>query len=446
MTESSNKRKYPRVEGKGVAAYLRLNGHNAGCTVHNISVGGIFVKTDRFLPVGTKLAFDLIKPGMKKAITVSGWVVGVITAELAARTKLPQGLRIQFGKLTPNANDALQELVGSLRRSPDAQPPVLYTLETKSRRGTGSTTASRRASRPPTASGLTSPPVLKPSRPMAAKALGDDPPNSTEVDVDARPGGVPVDQGKEDPSIVRKWFEKGEAGEPPGPAVEDAEDAEDDLPSDRGGSGEQPMIDDSLLDSAGDLLPSIGDSGDEAEPELEQPEKEALQDGPPTDEEGPEQEQEESGEPEEEREEAEADELAARGPNPFDDDDKTIGEEPTRAKARYGGGITIGAGAGAGESSKRPTAPRPPPARARSTSRKEEDGEKRTPGSDGAPGGGSALEELEGANRELQRLLERREGEIATLRAQVTKLEQSLKDREEQLQLAKRVLRTNGLG
>jgi hypothetical protein len=96
MSNSANKRKFPRVEAKGVAAYLRLNGHNAGCTVQNISVGGVFVRTDRFLPVGTKLAFDLVKPGMKKALTVLGWVVGVITRELAARSKLPQGLRIQF--------------------------------------------------------------------------------------------------------------------------------------------------------------------------------------------------------------------------------------------------------------------------------------------------------------------------------------------------------------
>src|SRR4051812_18725519 len=188
MSDSANKRKYPRVEGKAVAAYLRLNGHNAGCTVHNISVGGIFVRTDRFLPVGTKLAFDLVKPGMKKALTVSGWVVGVITAELSARTKLPQGLRIQFGKLTPPANDALQELVGSLRRSPDAQPPVLYPLEQKPKKGASGVKKS------PRASGLTSPPVRRPS-----KVLGEEP-AGTEVDLEARPG--PRDQGKEDPSVV----------------------------------------------------------------------------------------------------------------------------------------------------------------------------------------------------------------------------------------------------
>ncbi|HYV47894.1 MAG TPA: PilZ domain-containing protein [Myxococcaceae bacterium] len=369
----SNKRKYPRVEGKGVAAYLRLNGHNAGCTVQNISVGGIFVRTDRFLPVGTKLAFDLVKPGMKKALTVSGWVVGVITAELSARTKLPQGLRIQFGKLTSAANEALQELVGSLRRGGDAQPPVLYPLEQKPARKAGATAGS----------GVKRPPARTPSR-----VLGDDGPNSTEVDMPAHP----QDPGEEDPSVVKQWFKEGQDSE------------------------RQQMIDDSLLDSAG-------------MPELPAAEEEPAEDEAP--EPG-----EEEGDPRAGEEFELPPELAKetddpRGPNPFDDEDQTIGAEPTRAKARYG----------EGEAAKRPTAPRPPPARVRSGS-KASVVEDPTPGGDEPP----EMDELEGANRELQRLLERREGEIASLRAQVKTLEAALKDREEQLQLAKRVLKTNGLG
>src|SRR6185295_10847418 len=205
----SNKRKYPRVEGKGVAAYLRLNGHNAGCTVQNISVGGIFVRTDRFLPVGTKLAFDLVKPGMKKALTVSGWVVGVITAELSARTKLPQ------------------ELVGSLRRGGDAQPPVLYPLEQKPARKAGATAGS----------GVKRPPARTPSR-----VLGDDGPNSTEVDMPAHP----QDPGEEDPSVVKQWFKEGQDSE------------------------RQQMIDDSLLDSAG--MPELPAAEEEpAEDEAPEP-------------------------------------------------------------------------------------------------------------------------------------------------------------------------------
>jgi PilZ domain-containing protein len=371
MSDSANKRKYPRVEGKGIAAYLRLNGHNAGCTVQNISVGGIFVRTDRFLPVGTKLAFDLVKPGMKKALTVSGWVVGVITAELASRTKLPQGLRIQFGKLNPVASEALQELVGSLRRGADGQPPVLYPLEQKAepkpkKAGSG-------AKRPPS-----------PPRPPPA-ALGEDGPNATEVELEARPG--PVDPGEEDPSVIRKWFKEEERG------------GED-------GADEQPMIDDSLLDSTG-------------APEPEAEEREEPEEAPPEDPRA-----------------GEEYEVPAE-PNPFDDEDQTIGAEPTRPKARYG----------EGEAAKRPTALRPPPPRVRNGAPAPEV-EDATPGGDTAPetGGAPELDELEGANRELQRLLERREGEIAALRAQVKTLEGALKDREEQLQLAKRVLKTNGLG
>ncbi|HEY8209995.1 MAG TPA: PilZ domain-containing protein [Myxococcaceae bacterium] len=388
----SNKRKHPRVEGKGVAAYLRLNGHNAGCTVQNISVGGVFVRTDRFLPVGTKLAFDLVKPGMKKALTVSGWVVGVITPELAARTKLPQGLRIQFGKMNPVASEALQELVGSLRRTPDGQlqmpAPVLYPIEQKveqkpKKGGSG-------VKKEPRAAGLTSLPVRRPS-----KALGDEPASSTEVEMEARPEAR--NAGDDDPSVVRRWFKEGDQGGPQRGG---------------GGSGEQPMIDDSLIDAAGDPV--------------EEPRPAAA-----SEEEAPQDEQEqEPGVGEEFDLPPEMMTEPPPGPNPFDDEDMTIGAEPTRAKARYGGG----------ESSKRPTAPRPPPPRARTAAEEE-----RGPG-DAGEGGQEALAELEGANHELQRLLERREGEIASLRAQVKTLEAALKEREEQLQLAKRVLKTNGLG
>jgi hypothetical protein len=55
-------------------------------------------------------------------------------------------------------------------------------------------------------------------------------------------------------------------------------------------------------------------------------------------------------------------------------------------------------------------------------------------------------EELRLTNQELQRLLERREQEIAALRSQLSKTEAQLREKDEQLQLARRVLKSNGLG
>src|SRR5687768_7055631 len=92
----TNRRKHARVEGQGLAAYLHLDGHQSGYSVDNISVGGVFVRTDRFVAVGTKLTFDLLKPGMAHSLPVAGSVVGVVTQEMAPRVKQPQGLRIQF--------------------------------------------------------------------------------------------------------------------------------------------------------------------------------------------------------------------------------------------------------------------------------------------------------------------------------------------------------------
>lgn len=318
---SNNKRKYPRVEGKGVGAYLRLNGHNAGCTVENISVGGVFVRTDRFLPVGTKLAFDLVRSGMKKALTVSGWVVGVITPELAARTRLPQGLRIQFAKMNPMATEALQELVGSLRRN-TAEPPVLYPLEERA----SSSARPKRASgmrRPPTSS----PPALEPARRSSralvaaprppSRALADSPAMSTEVEMEAA--------GKER-SVAQKWF----AGD---------EEATHD------GRGLFPD------DSGGEERGEAGGGG--------------------------------------------MDDLL----DAFPEDAAAQFQKDVRAAERAHG--------------------------------RGEDKEG---------------EDLRETNQELHRLLGRREQEIAALRSQLAKAETQLKEKDEQLQLAKRVLKSNGLG
>lgn len=116
-----------RVKAKGVSAYLRLGANTAGCTVEDISAGGMFLRTDRVVAVGTTLSFDLVDPEQQKAVTVSATVVGIILKEAAEKRGVPQGLRLKFNR-QPGATQAyLQKLLGRLG-APMSDAPVFYAV------------------------------------------------------------------------------------------------------------------------------------------------------------------------------------------------------------------------------------------------------------------------------------------------------------------------------
>jgi hypothetical protein len=79
----------------GVSGYLKSSadtGHHP-CYVENISAGGIFIRADRVIPDGTAVELSLVRPGMKKAIRLTGHIVGVRKKD---GTGVPPGLRIRF--------------------------------------------------------------------------------------------------------------------------------------------------------------------------------------------------------------------------------------------------------------------------------------------------------------------------------------------------------------
>ncbi len=71
MTEH---RRHPRAPIQLEVRYQRLNSFFAEYT-RNISRGGLFVRTDRPLPVGTAFLFRLSLPGRAEPLEVSGEVV-----------------------------------------------------------------------------------------------------------------------------------------------------------------------------------------------------------------------------------------------------------------------------------------------------------------------------------------------------------------------------------
>src|SRR5690606_16695705 len=95
----------------------------AGCVVDNISEGGLMVRTDEPLAVGTPLVLDLVKAGMRKAIRVTGRVVGQVGRGAEVKPG-GAGLRIQFDPVGGEAGARLSELLQELGVS-DPKKPTL---------------------------------------------------------------------------------------------------------------------------------------------------------------------------------------------------------------------------------------------------------------------------------------------------------------------------------
>ena len=67
---AKNRRQHPRVRARGVAAHLRTQRGRSQCQVENVSMGGIFVRTDRLEEVGAEIFVDIVKPGWKRQLTI----------------------------------------------------------------------------------------------------------------------------------------------------------------------------------------------------------------------------------------------------------------------------------------------------------------------------------------------------------------------------------------
>src|SRR5689334_8271342 len=122
---AANKRKHPRVRARGVAANLRAQEVlKTGCVVENISAGALMVRTDQALEAGTPVVMDLVRPGMKKLLKLSGRVVGRAERAPNSPSTVP-GLRVQFDPMPDETVDRLQQLLRDLGLSPDGSAPAM---------------------------------------------------------------------------------------------------------------------------------------------------------------------------------------------------------------------------------------------------------------------------------------------------------------------------------
>ena len=132
---SSNKRKHPRVQADGVFSHFKVGDELAlGMLVENISLGGLFVRTDQPLPRGTPLVLEVVRAGPQKAIKLAGRVVTTVPAEEARRRGLTPGMGIRFDPVSAEVLKRLEELVGAIVPPLDPTAPINPTQVDLSRR------------------------------------------------------------------------------------------------------------------------------------------------------------------------------------------------------------------------------------------------------------------------------------------------------------------------
>jgi len=110
----ANKRRHQRVQGKGVASHVRSSDRSVACQVENISAGGVFVKTPTPVQLGLPVMVDLVKPGLKRSLRLSGRVVSVISAVDAPRLGRAAGMAVQFDPLPPDTEQRMHQLLRDL--------------------------------------------------------------------------------------------------------------------------------------------------------------------------------------------------------------------------------------------------------------------------------------------------------------------------------------------
>lgn len=88
----------------------------------DISKGGIFIATDKPLPVGSRVELVLSLPGSVREVKVSGEIVHVVNGEQAGRAGFDRaaGMGVQFTEFEQGGQQLLDAYVGSLQKKSHA--------------------------------------------------------------------------------------------------------------------------------------------------------------------------------------------------------------------------------------------------------------------------------------------------------------------------------------
>lgn len=117
-----NRRRYVRVEGCGLASHLQTRDASIpGLAVENLSMGGLFIRSNAPLPVGTSVMMQLVRPGLRRALTLTGRVVSVVSVREATLRGAVAGMGVQLNRPDGEVRARLRGLVTELAKRPDQE-------------------------------------------------------------------------------------------------------------------------------------------------------------------------------------------------------------------------------------------------------------------------------------------------------------------------------------
>jgi type IV pilus assembly protein PilZ len=111
----SDRRKYVRVTLNLLIKYETMEEFNSDYS-QNLSLGGMFIKTDRPLPVGTELQIHFLLPDIIGAVTTEGVVMHNTLDDEDAEA---EGMGIEFRKLSEQARKIIEQTLASNEEEQD---------------------------------------------------------------------------------------------------------------------------------------------------------------------------------------------------------------------------------------------------------------------------------------------------------------------------------------
>ena len=100
------KRALPRIDLEVKVHAAGASGTHSGSTI-NISAGGVFVATEKPVPVGDQLKLELTLPDTNESVSLDSKVRWVRRRRVAGRRDRPAGMGLQFVNLTTETSSII---------------------------------------------------------------------------------------------------------------------------------------------------------------------------------------------------------------------------------------------------------------------------------------------------------------------------------------------------
>jgi uncharacterized protein (TIGR02266 family) len=117
-----NRRQHERVRAPRIQVRVASLDRLRALYLEDLSQGGIFIRTEKALPLGAAVEVELVPPE-SAPLSMSGKVVRIVSDDAAKREKRA-GMAVKFEGLSAAAEAALATLITRLREPPQERPPA----------------------------------------------------------------------------------------------------------------------------------------------------------------------------------------------------------------------------------------------------------------------------------------------------------------------------------